>query len=122
MFKKYISYIVWFYTFLFTLRVFWDTQSDMLPKGSWVVTSKLDSAEWEDQLTLILTWIRDSIETLIPILAIGVFLFIGIRIALAKWNAEEFKKAWLQMIYAVVGIFVVGFAWAAVKLVSGLNI
>jgi membrane-associated HD superfamily phosphohydrolase len=39
-----------------------------------------------------------------------------------SFKNNEFKKAWLQMVYAIVGIFVVGFAWAAVKLVSGLNI
>jgi len=76
---------------------------------------------WE-QVDNFLAWIRDSIDTLLPITAIWVFLFVGIRLGIARWNPEEFKKAWIQFIYAIVGIFVVSFAWAWVKLVQGINI
>lgn len=81
--------------------------------------------DWDNagkQIDNFLFWVRDSIDTLLPITAIGVFLFVGIRLGLARWNPEEFKKSWMQFIYAIVGIFVVSFAWAAVKLVAGINI
>lgn len=91
----------------------------MLPNSQDVLV-KWDNAE--DQVDNFLFWVRDSIDTLLPITAIGVFLFVGIRLGLARWNPEEFKKSWMQFIYAIVGIFVVSFAWAAVKLVAGINI
>jgi hypothetical protein len=59
---------------------------------------------------------------LLMLIALGVFLFIGIRLSVARWNPEEFKKAMMQFVYAVVWIFIVFVAWAAVKLVAGLNI
>ena len=135
MFKKYIQLLVGLFISTITSLVYWAStagnhRESMLPNSKWtengVVTSKIwvgswDNA-WEDQVYSIFAWIRDSMESLLPIVAVGVFLFVGIRIAMARWNPEEFKKAWMQMVYAVVGIFVVGFAWAAVKLVAGLNI
>jgi hypothetical protein len=124
MFKEYIQLLVWFTTLSMTSIVVWKEEylDSMLPSGWWVVESKLAEWTWDEQLFSIFEWIRNSMETLLPIVAVWVFLFVGIRIVMAKWNPEEFKKAWMQMIYAVVGIFVVWFAWAAVKLVAGLNI
>jgi hypothetical protein len=128
MFKKYIQLLIWFYTLSITSVVLWkeEYKNAMLPQVDWtddgVIDVKLTDGTWEDQVDSIFAWIRDAMETLLPIVAVWVFLFVGIRIAIAKWNPEEFKKAWMQMIYAVVGIFVVWFAWAAVKLVAGLNI
>lgn len=127
MFKKYIHLFIWFITLLLTNVVSWadsttSNQSQMLPgNNNWVIDNKLATGDWKD-LDTIFSWVQDSIEKLLPIVAVWVFLFVGIRIALAKWNPEEFKKAWTHMAYAVIWIFIVGFAWAAVKLVSGLNI
>ncbi len=92
---------------------------DMLPNSQDVL---VDWDNADKQIDNFLFWIRDSIDTLLPITAIGVFLFVGIRLGLARWNPDEFKKSWMQFIYAIVGIFVVSFAWAAVKLVAGINI
>lgn len=129
MFKKYIYLFIWFTSLHLTTLTYWAAshQSNMLPwDNNGVITTKIAAWEWveawELQLDGIFTWISNSIESLLPIIAVGVFLFVGIRIALAKWNAEEFKKAWTQLAYAVIGIFVVWVAWAAVKLVAGLNI
>jgi hypothetical protein len=36
------------------------------------------------------------------LIALGVFLFIGIRLAVARGNPEEFKKALIHFVYAVV--------------------
>jgi hypothetical protein len=56
------------------------------------------------------------------VISIGVFLFIGFRLVVARGNPEEFKKAWMQFLYAVIGIAIVSLAYAAVTLVQGLNI
>ena len=132
MFKKYIHLFIWFVASIYSFTTYAAEtqkghQNAMLPTTwdwaeDWVIDNKLSWTNWEDQLFSIFVWIRNSMEILLPIVAVGVFLLVGIRIAIAKWNPEEFKKAWMQMIYAVVGIFVVWFAWAAVKLVAGLNI
>jgi hypothetical protein len=97
-------------------------QSGMLPVWSEGVTTDLLAwQEWEDQVDKVSGWLVESIEWLLPLVAIWVFLFVGIKLAIAKWNPEEFKKAWMQFVYAIIGIFAVSFAWVTVKLVAGLS-
>lgn len=81
-----------------------------------------DSTDWVDVVTGILSWFKDQIFSLIMILSIWVFIFVWIKLATAKWNPEEFKKAWMQFIYAIIWIFFVFMAWWLVKLVSTLSI
>lgn len=99
------------------------TQELMKPwDNNWVIDNKLTQANGQDWIDQVSKWIVDSIDFLLPITAVGVFLFVGIRLAIAQWNPEEFKKSWMQFMYAVIWIFIVSFAWAAVKLVWGLNL
>ncbi len=72
-------------------------------------------------LAYIFWWVKESVTGLIFLIAVGVFLFIWIKLWLARWNPEEFKKAITQLVYAIVWIFIVSAAWAVVKLVSWLN-
>jgi hypothetical protein len=36
---------------------------------------------------------------------------------IARGNPEEFSKALFSLIYAVIGLIIVGLSWAAVKLI-----
>lgn len=74
--------------------------------------------EWFSILASILNWFKDTLSSILYVIWIWVFIFIWIRLATARWNPEEFKKAINQFIYAVLWIFVVTIAWASVKLVS----
>lgn len=97
--------------------------NNMIPSnGNGVTTDKLNTWKGDGWIDSISKWVVDSIDFLLPITAVGVFLFVGIRLAIAQWNPEEFKKSWMQFMYAVIWIFIVSFAWAAVKLVWGLNL
>ena len=69
----------------------------------------------------IIRWVKDTLMSLVAVIAIWAFLFVWIRLWLARWNPEEFKKAMTQMIYVVVWIFIVSIAWAIVTLVAGLT-
>lgn len=93
--------------------------SDIIPTDSpQVVTADTD---WFEGLTVLFTYARDSIFALLALVAIWVFLFIGARLVIARWNPEEFKKALNMFIYAAVGLFVVTVAYAAVRMVAWLN-
>jgi len=72
-------------------------------------------------LDAVLLYIKDSIFALMALIAIAVFLWIWGRLIIARWNPEEFKKALMSLVYAIVWIFIVAFAWAAVRLVAGLT-
>jgi NADH:ubiquinone oxidoreductase subunit 6 (subunit J) len=60
--------------------------------------------------------------TLVGIFAVWVFIFIGFKIVMARWNPEEFKKAWVHFIYAIIWIFFIFAAWWLVKLISSLSL
>lgn len=73
-------------------------------------------------LSEIFIWAKDSMTGIIVLIAIWVFLFIWARVAMSRWNPEEFKKGVMQLIYAAVWIFVVSAAWALVTLVAWIKI
>lgn len=73
-------------------------------------------------LDFVLEFTRDTVFALLALIAIGMFLYIWGRLVVARWNPEEFKKAMLSFVYAAVGIVVVAFAWAIVKLVAGIDL
>jgi len=125
---------IFFYSFIWILSstsfVFAEATKDSILNGiipTWdnvnKVVAEIDTTDdWLTVLDNIFAWAKDSIFWLMMILSIGVFLFLWVRLVIARGNPEEFKKAMMSMVYAVVWIFVVSAAWAAVKLVSGLNI
>jgi len=80
------------------------------------------SDDWLEATSEIIVWVKDSLTSIIVIIAIWVFLFIWIKLAFARGNPEEFKKAMMQFVYAVVWVFVVSIAWAVVKLVSWIHL
>ncbi|MCP4523797.1 MAG: hypothetical protein GY828_06300 [Candidatus Gracilibacteria bacterium] len=125
--RKYILTIFGiFCAFVSTLHTFAgslkDEMNPVLKDEEGVVSSRINVGTGDEQVTSLLVWVRDAIDSLMPIAAVGVFLFVGIRLGMARGKPEEFKKAWLQFLYAIVGIFLIGFAWGAVKLVGGLNL
>ncbi len=120
--------LIWIFSS--TSFVFAEATKDSILNGiipTWNNVNKVvaDIDSTADGLTVldnIFAWAKDSIFWLMMILSIGVFLFLWVRLVVARGNPEEFKKAMMSMVYAVAGLFVVSAAWAAVKLVSGLNI
>ena len=76
---------------------------------------------WLIQLSQIFVWIKDSLTWILLLIAVATFLFIWIRLASARWNPEEFKKAMTHFVYAIIWIFIISFGWAAVTLVAWLN-
>lgn len=95
-------------------------KEDIIPPGAGnVVTS---SQTGENLLDSIFAWLRDAGFALMAVIAIGMFLFIGGRLIMARGNPEEFKKAIKSFIYAAIWIFVVSFAWALVRIIAGLQL
>lgn len=98
---------------------------DGIPVGDSTIISDGYATNFEQGflfLDFVFVFIKESISSLLMLIALGVFLFIGIRLAVARGNPEEFKKALIHFVYAVVWIFIVSVAWAVVKLVAWLNV
>lgn len=124
---KYIFFILFSYSVSFLQSFAVDSemsQDDLrnaiIPNSGRAVLTSAESGE--NLLDYLLSFARDSMFALMAVIAIGMFLFIGGRLVVARGNPEEFKKALQSFIYAAVGIFVVAFAWAIVRLIAGLQI
>ena len=85
-------------------------------------TWSLENEDWITVLSWIVKWIKDTLMWLLVLVAVWAFLYIGIKLGVARWNPEEFKKAMMHLIYAVIWIFIISAAWAIVKLVAWINI
>ncbi len=99
-----------------------ELKDGIIPDPSTVSYAGNSNLEWLGFLDYLLSFLRDSAFALMALIAIGMFLFIGGRLLMARGNPEEFKKAMMGFVYAAVGIFVVAAAWAIVKLVAGIDI
>lgn len=92
----------------------------IIPGNSNQVLTSSETGEW--LIDVLLNFIRDGIFALMAVLAIGMFLFIGAKLIMARGNPEEFKKALMSFVYAAIWIFVVTAAWAIVRLIAGINL
>ena len=106
-----------FLNFILISTSFADIQEDMIPVDNTIITN----VDWDDWLVAIFSYMKETIFYLLMIISVWAFLFVGFKLIMAKWNPEEFKKAFLNFIYVVVGIVFVSLAYVLVSLVSGVQ-
>lgn len=103
--------------------VFW-AWSDIIQK--WLNNSDesklITNNTWWKMLDNILKYIKDSLNGLLMITVVWVFLYLWIKLVLARWNPEEFKKTMMHFVYVAIWIFTVSVAYAIVKMVSWINL
>ena len=95
---------------IFLLISFWNMEAandqfsivdNMIPKSDsivwwneyWDYTASQDGVD---------SYIKDTIFALFYIIAVWVFIYLGIQLVSARWNAEEFKKALMGFVYAAI--------------------
>ena len=98
----------------------WSLESKMLKdlkEDSGRIISSRDTEPWN-----FFKLVRSQIFNVILIIPVVMVVWIGVRMATARWNPEEFKKAWMHFIYLILWLFIVFVSWWVVRLVSNLNI
>jgi hypothetical protein len=95
----------------------WITDNKVL---NWTDANSKDG--WFTVLSKFTVWFKNTLTWLVQLIAVWALLFVWIRLAFARWNPEEFKKALVHMVYVIVWIFVIAVSWAAVVLVAWINI
>lgn len=65
---------------------------------------------------------QNLLFSVVAIVTVGVFVYLGFKLVSARGNEEEFKKAWVAFTYAVVGLALIPAAYAIVRIISGFNI
>ncbi len=118
--NKIIFLLFWYFIWILNTFAIESIEDSIIPTNN---TNTVINQEQtgKDLLFSIFEYIRESIFWLLALISITVFIFIWARLVMAKWNPEDFKKALMQFIYAIVWIAVIALSWAAVKLVSSLN-
>ena len=130
MFKKSLLILLIFTLTFFVSYAFaaptvsvWDsTIKNSLTDVSDVNILEYSEDDWLISLKWIFIAIKDSLQNLTMLLAIWAFLFIWIRLWMARWNPEEFKKWLMHLVYAIIWIFIITAAWAIVKLFTWFSI
>lgn len=97
-----------------------ELKAGITPLWSTDVITSTQTGEW--LLDAVLEFIRDGMFNLLALIAIGMFLFIGGRLLMARWNPEEFKKAMKSFLYAAIWLFAVAAAWALVRFIAWIDV
>ncbi len=122
--KKILYIMIYFFTLL-SSKISFATNNDIKDKLLDDTSSNIWNVTWNTTSSILwwlFAWFKTEIISVIMVLSIAVFIYIGIKFSTSKWNPEEFKKAWLHLIYSVIWIFFVFMAWWLVKIVSSLSL
>ena len=119
--KKIFFTLIFYFSFMLNTFAEWTIKDSIIPDNGVDTTIINTNESWKWLLFSILEYIKDSIFWLLALIAITIFIFIGAKLIIARWNPEEFKKALMQFIYAIIWLAIIALSWLAVKLVSSLN-
>ncbi len=122
---------IFFILFWFFIQIFWVFASSNASSSKikdWILNSLpwhdkviSNSEAWKDSLTSLLLYWKNTIFDLLALIAVWVFLYIWYKIIMAKWKPEEFKKAFMHLVYAIVWIVIISLAWVIIVFVAGLK-
>lgn len=82
----------------------------------------IDNVDWKAWVENLFDYVKTTIFDLLALIVIWTFLYIWYKIIISRGNPEEFKKAWMMLIYAVLWLLFVALSWVIVVFVSGLKI
>ena len=104
----------------------WAIRNSIIPTHNSIITWwKMEwlAADWSWEIRIwLMTWyFKTAMFSLFYVIAVWVFIFLWVKLVMARWNAEEFKKALMWFVYAVVGIVLVPMAYVLVSFVSWIN-
>ncbi len=113
--KKIIFILLWYFSVYQTYAL--DLQRDMLPNNNtvWV------DAEWTWVLNQIFIYVKNFMFAVLGLIAIWVFLYFWFKLISARWNEEEFKKALMWFVYAIIWLAIIPLAWWVVRLIVSLD-
>lgn len=111
---------------LFEIKKSWTSntniQNDMIPSTNTIMGDSADIKwKWTNVLMPILTEFKTMIFWLLALIAVAVFIYLGYKLVVAQWKPDEFKKAMMGFVYAVVWLAIIPLAWALIKLISSLQ-
>lgn len=96
--------------------------TDMLPNTNTIMGNSADIKwSWTNSLFPVLTEVKTIIFSLLALIAVAVFIYLWFKLVSAQWKPDEFKKAMMGFVYAIIWLAIIPLAWALVKLISSLQ-
>ncbi len=89
------------------------------PNGASIINNP---GAWLTTIETFIIFIRNFLFNVLWVVAVGAFIYVGYLFVTARWKPDEFKKAWIHVIYIVVGILLVSAAWWIVSLVAWIDL
>lgn len=111
--------------FLVGLSAFVQNRAFAASREAMLVDGGLASANSSTDVTFvgsILPSLQNLLFSVMAIVTVGVFVYLGFKLVSARGNEEEFKKAWVALAYAVVGLALIPASYAIIRIVTGFNI
>lgn len=106
----------------FNYSVNWKSNSDSSAIKNWMINAIDDKIILEKksdtEIWSFFKFVKNQVYSIVWIIAIAMIIWIWVRMATARWNPDEFKKAWMHLVYLIVGLFLVFAAWWIVNLVA----
>ena len=96
-------------------------QSDMKPNAETIMWNSNSISWWTWVLMWALSPIKNIILSVLAINVVWVFIYLCYKLVAAEWKPDEFKKAMLGFVYAIIWLAIIPLAWALVKLISSLQ-
>ena len=120
--NKIFFILIWYFFSIINISFAWlDVKLNIIP-DNWFENIVIDETNTGKNLLFsIFQYVKNSLFDLLAIIAISAFIFIWAKLIMARWNPEEFKKALMHFIYAIIWLTVVAISWAAVKLVVSID-
>ena len=120
--SKIFFILIWYFFSIINISFAWlDVKLNIIP-DNWFENIVIDETNTGKNLLFsIFQYVKNSLFDLLAIIAISAFIFIWAKLIMARWNPEEFKKALMHFIYAIIWLTVVAISWAAVKLVVSID-
>ncbi len=126
--KNIFYLIIWFFysNIVFASNSAYSAKDTTIVEGilTWIKpdNAAIVSDVWKDGISEIFVYTKSTIFDILALIVIGTFLFIGYKILMARWKPEEFKKAFMMLIYAILGLLFISLSWVIVIFISGLKI
>ncbi len=97
-------------------------KNQMIPNWNTIMGESSEiNWNWTSIIMIVLTEFKNIIFGLLATISIWVFIYLGYKLVIAQWKPDEFKKAMMWLVYAIVWLAIVPLAWAMVKLISSLQ-
>jgi len=120
MIKKIFFLLVWFLvTWVNTYA--WEIENWII---DWVqgTNTVINNVDWKNWIEELFKYTKNTIFEVLALIVIWVFLYIWYKIVISRWNPEEFKKAFMMLIYTVLWMLFIALSWVIIIFISGLKI